>query len=139
MRLPNDLTTGFAGIASPGCFAAAVSRGRWRLVPHLQVIDRAVMDTIRRRTAPILIIEAPPRHGKSELISRYLPAWFLGMFPDKRVMLAAYGASFARSWGRKARELLEEHGPALFGTHVRKDLRSSSEWGLAGREGGMVV
>src|SRR5262249_39293348 len=86
----------------------------------------------------ILVIEAPPRHGKSELISKYLPAWFLGTFPQKRVMLAAYGASFARSWGRKARELLEEHGTQLFGVRVRDDLRSSSEWGLWGSEGGMV-
>ena len=54
------------------------------------------------------------------------------------VLLAAYGASFAKSWGRKARELLAEHGAELFGVRVRSDVRSASEWGLWGREGGMV-
>lgn len=139
MMLPAELRTRFAGIASPACFAAATSRGRWRLAQHLLAIDRAIMDTIRRRSAPILVIEAPPRHGKSELISRYLPAWFLGTFPGKRVMLAAYGAAFAKSWGRKARALLEEFGPEYFGVTVRGDLRSASEWGLSGYEGGMVA
>lgn len=139
MPLPQELHDALADLSTPACFASKVSRGRWRLVSHIDAIDRAIMDTIRRRSAPILVIEAPPRHGKSELVSRYLPAWFLGRFPDKRVLLAAYGAGFARQWGRKARELLEEHGPSLFGVAVRGDLRSASEWGLVGREGGMVT
>ena len=41
----------------------------------MSAIDAAIVDTIMGRTAPILVIEAPPRHGKSELVSRYLPAW----------------------------------------------------------------
>ncbi|MSR59521.1 MAG: hypothetical protein EXS05_18075 [Planctomycetaceae bacterium] len=139
MPLCQELHDALADMATPGCFASRVSQGRWRLVPHIDAIDRAIMDTVRGRTAPILVIEAPPRHGKSELISRYLPAWFLGRFPEKRVMLAAHGAGFARQWGRKARELLEEHGPKLFGVEVRNDLRSASEWGLVGHEGGMVT
>jgi hypothetical protein len=28
----------------------------------------------------------PPRHGKSELVSRRLPAYFLGRFPDSNVI-----------------------------------------------------
>ncbi|MGE5194927.1 MAG: phage terminase large subunit [Deltaproteobacteria bacterium] len=109
------------------------------MAPHLAAIDRAIIETILGRTEPILVIEAPPRHGKSELVSRYLPAWFLGVFPDRRVMLAGYGAGFARSWGRKARALLLEHGRAWFGVEVSRDERAASEWGLRGREGGMVT
>ena len=58
----------------------------------------------------ILVIEAPPRHGKSELISKWLPAWYLGRFPDRHVLLSSYQHDFARSWGRKARGILIEHG-----------------------------
>jgi predicted phage terminase large subunit-like protein len=139
MLSASEMRIRFGKIASPACFAAGVSQGRWQPARHLEAIDAAVMDTVRHRSEPILVIEAPPRHGKSELISKYLPAWFLGTFPDKRVMLAAYGATFARSWGRKARELLEEFGRELFGVQVRDDLRSASEWGLWGSSGGMVV
>lgn len=126
-------------ILTPALFAAAISRGRWKMARHLAEIDRAVVETILGKTAPILVIEAPPRHGKSELISRYLPAWHLGLFPDRRVMLVGYGATFARSWGRKARSLLDEHGRDWFGVEVNPRERAASEWSLCGREGGMVT
>ncbi|MGQ0636446.1 MAG: hypothetical protein ACT4QC_17680 [Planctomycetaceae bacterium] len=134
-----NLRSGLQAIATPACFAVAASGGRWRLARHLAAIDRALLDTLRGRTPPVLVIEAPPRHGKSELVSKYLPAWFLGAFPEKRVMLAGYGAAFARDWGRKARELLREFGPELFGVHVSRDQRAADDWGLEGRAGGMVT
>lgn len=82
----------------------------------------------------------PPRHGKSEINSKYFPAWYLGLFPDRRVILASYEAAFAASWGRKARDVLEEHGASLFeGLAVRQDSRASDWWEIAGRDGGMVT
>jgi predicted phage terminase large subunit-like protein len=106
---------------------------------HLAAIDEAIVDTIQGRSAPILVIEAPPRHGKSELVSRYLPAWYLGRYPGRRVMLVGYAASFARSWGRKARSLLTDHGGQTFGVEVDLSVRAAADWGLRGREGGMVT
>lgn len=81
----------------------------------------------------------PPRHGKSELISRYFPAWYLGVYPDRRIILTSYEADFAATWGRKARNILEEYGPQLFGVEVSRDSSAASRWDLAGREGGMVT
>ncbi len=126
-------------ILSPALFAARVSRGEWKLARHLAAIDRAIMETILGKTAPILVVEAPPRHGKSELVSRYLPAWYLGLFPARRVMLAGYGSIFARAWGRKARALLTEFGPEYFGVTVNRAERAASEWGVCGAGGGMVT
>lgn len=126
-------------ILTPASFALHTSGGTWQMAPHLAAIDRAIIDTIRGHTAPILIIEAPPRHGKSELISRYLPAWYLGRYPDRRVMLAGYAAGFARSWGRKARGLLLNHGRECFGVEIDRGLSAAAEWGLCGHEGGMVT
>ena len=97
-------------ILTPASFARHASGGMWQMAAHLAEIDRAIVDTIQGAPALILVIEAPPRHGKSELISRYLPAWYLGRYPNRRAMLAGYAAGFARSWGRKARGLLLEHG-----------------------------
>lgn len=81
----------------------------------------------------------PPRHGKSELISRYFPAWYLGNFPDRRVMLTSYEAQFASGWGRRAREVLEEYGPGVFGVDVRADSSAANRWDLVGHEGGMIT
>lgn len=81
----------------------------------------------------------PPRHGKSELISKYFPAWYLGIFPDKRIILASYEADFAATWGRKARDLLEEHGPSLFGVTVSEASSAANRWDIKGHDGGMAT
>lgn len=79
----------------------------------------------------------PPRHGKSELCSKYLPAWYTGTFPDRRVLLTSYEANFAAQWGRKARELIEMHGNDTFGVRVSGSSAAADRWDIAGREGGM--
>ena len=81
----------------------------------------------------------PPRHGKSEFISRYSTAWILGKFPDTRIILASYEADFAATWGRKARDLLEEHGPSLFGIRVSGKSSAANRGDIEGHEGGMVT
>jgi len=84
------------------------------------------------------IISMPPRHGKSELISANLPAWFLGMFPDKRILLSSYEADFAAQWGRRARNLIKEFG-GIFPEPVEVDPESTatSRWSILGHKGSM--
>ena len=41
---------------------------------------------------PILILGAPPQHGKSDIVSRYLPAYFFGKYPEMRVGALSYSA-----------------------------------------------
>src|SRR5205814_1028310 len=72
-----------------------------------------------------LMVFMPPRHGKSETISRFLSAWYLGRFPDRRVMLTSYEANFAASWGRKARDLLLAYGPGPYGVVVAWGMRNA--------------
>ena len=125
-------------ILTPLTFAVSASAGAWKPAKHLVHIDRAIHDAITgRRPERVVVIEAPPRHGKSELISHWLPAWFLGRNPDKRVMLAAYSGDFACHWGRLARQTIDEHGPAYFGVRVSPETRGASRWDLAGYRGGM--
>lgn len=81
----------------------------------------------------------PPRHGKSELISRFFPAWFLGSYPNKRIILASYEQGFAASWGRKARDVIEEWGQPVFGVEINRRSSSASWWDLSGYAGGMVA
>ncbi len=79
----------------------------------------------------------PPRHGKSMLTSQYFPAWFVGRFPEKRIMIASYEADFAASWGRKSRDVLEEWGEELFGIKIRSDSSASNRWDIVDHEGGV--
>lgn len=78
----------------------------------------------------------PPQHGKSQLTSRFFPAWFLGTYPDKNVILGSYNGDFASEWGREGRDLMEQFG-RLWGLQVRKDSNAASRWRIRGRQGGM--
>lgn len=131
---------------SPGGFGLVTDK-RFRYPPHIERIDREIAAAVERGQQrlregtwdgpEILLIEVPPRHGKSTLISQNAPAWFLGRFPDLRVMLASYQATFAATWGRKARNLLAEYGPQLFGIEVDPSSHAASNWSIKGRKGGM--
>ena len=86
-----------------------------------------------------LAVTMPPRHGKSELVSKAFPAWYLGTFPDRRIILASYEADFAAGWGRRARTLLEEYGPDLWGVDVDKRSSAADRWDIAEHAGGMIT
>lgn len=111
------------------------SEGAWIVAPHLSLLSQKIVDVSTGR-CPRLIVTMPPRHGKSELISKYTPAWFLGNFPDKKVMLASYADTFAAQWGRKSRELLEEWGPKLWGVRLSVDSKGGQQWEVATKKGG---
>lgn len=125
------------GWESPTAFAQHCSRGLWRPARHLTVIEQAVLDAIDNGTRVILSVSV--RHGKSELCSRYLPAWYLGRWPDRRVILAGHESDFAKSHGRAARDLLTEYGPDLFGVQVSRRSEAANRWDLDGRAGGMLT
>lgn len=96
-------------------------------------MDVALGDTNR------LMVFLPPRHGKSWLVSQYFPAWYLGMFPDKRVILTAYEADFAATWGRRARDVLNEYGHSVFGVEVNNKSSAANRWDIKNQDGGMVT
>jgi len=53
-----------------------------------------------------LIINMPPRHTKSEFASYLFPAWFLGRFPEKKIIQTAHTAELAVGFGRKVRNFV---------------------------------
>ena len=125
--------------ASPALFALGTSQGRWKLARHLDCLDQTLLqalDDARAGQLDGLVVAMPPQHGKSELVSKYLPAWYLGTHPDERVILTSYEADFAAQWGRKARDLLERFG-GIFGVRVSRRSAAVHRWDLEGREGGM--
>lgn len=118
--------------------AEHASNRRWKRTPHLMLLNRKLVD-VAYGDCPRLMVSMPPRHGKSELVSKYFPSWYLGCFPDRRVMLASYEAGFAATWGRKARDVLEDLGPSLFGVRIRGDSKAADRWEIAGHAGGMMA
>ena len=65
-------------------------------------LDKFVEDVLAGKR-PILILQAPPQHGKSEIASRKLPAYLMGRFPDWRIAAASYSDELAGTMAQDAR------------------------------------
>lgn len=81
------------------------------------------------------MVSCPPRHGKSEFFSKYLPVWYLGTFPDRKIIWSGYSQAFANSFGRKIRNLVDEFGEQYFGIRLAKDSKSMNSFALANHDG----
>lgn len=107
---------------APAPFAVELSRESqpWRPAKHLEMLSEKLVDVVMGR-CPRLIITMPPRHGKSELTSHWFPAWYLELFPHKRIILTSYEAEFAASWGGKVRETIQRNYPRLTVRFLKKN------------------
>jgi predicted phage terminase large subunit-like protein len=79
----------------------------------------------------------PPRHAKSETISKYFTSWFLGTYPDKKVILTSYEADFAATWGARSRNVLEDHHHD-FGVELDNTSSARNRWDTS-QGGGMTT
>jgi len=105
------------------------------MASHLAAVDRALMETVERGGR--LMVFCPPRHGKSELISKWLPAWYLGCHPDRRVILCSHTQELAADFSAEARDLLIEYGMQYFGVSVSPHARAKHKW-LTTKGGGLL-
>lgn len=104
---------------------------------HLEKLNHKLLDVADGKIKRLAVF-MPPRHGKSELISKYFPAWYLGTHPDKRVILCSYEADFAAGWGQKVRDLLVEYNN-IYGVNINDGSAARNRWDLSGYTGGMVT
>ena len=83
-----------------------------------------------------LIINMAPRHTKSEFASYLLPSWFLGRFPQKKVIQASNTADLAVNFGRKVRNLVmsEQYSRVFPDVSLRQDSKAAGRW-AANRNG----
>lgn len=110
--------------------------------PHVQILSETITklvdgELLKPDGTPYkrLMVNMPPRHGKSELITRATPPWFLTRFPDRRVIVTGYESEFAADFGADARRYIENH-PEL-GVELDPTTASKSNWAIKGHSGGM--
>lgn len=77
-----------------------------------------------------LMIHLPPRHTKSEFGSKYLPSWYLGLFPDRKIIQASNTAELAQGFGRQVRNIVDspEYKRVFPGTELRADSKAAGRW-----------
>lgn len=77
-----------------------------------------------------LILQVPPRHGKSLLASQLLPAAYLLAHPERYVGISSYSAELAEGFSRKARDYFRDAGGLL-----NESSKAVNAWGTEGGGG----
>lgn len=106
----------------------------------------ALLERFVRGEIPRLILECPPRTGKSQLVSRHLPPYIFGKNPDASVIAGSYSADLASAMNRDVQRIMDlpTYGQLfpdarLGGSNVRTVsgawLRNSDMFEVVGRKG----
>lgn len=121
---------------TPATLAEHITRGAYSRPRHIEYLSERISEiAIGQR---FFIINIPPQHGKSELVSRWTTVWFLKKYPWKKVGLASYEKEYASEWGGKAKESIDDNADEL-GLELRRDTKAKGRWNLRGYGGGMFV
>lgn len=118
----------------PHSFAERASEGKWVAYPHLRYISSKIGPALLRGGGRF-IVTCPPRHGKSQLISNWVPTWYLHNFPRKKVILASYALEFASKWGAQVKENLTEN--RLIQTSISTTTKAKKKF--ATLQGGQMI
>lgn len=109
-------------------FALAVYPG-FKIGPHHRKLAKIFTDVIEGRKKRV-IINIAPRMGKSEFSSYLFPAYFLGKYPQKKIIMGTHTASLSEDFGRRIRNLLdtEEYCEIFPQTYVADDQKAAGKW-----------
>jgi predicted phage terminase large subunit-like protein len=129
-------------------YVVYVHEGRYKRAPHSEfvanIIQQAIDKKKQMRAGEIptanqyIAINMPPRHSKSMTITETLPSFYLGNFPEDRIIEISYNDTFARKFGKKNKEKVKHFGKALFGIGISKESSAHDEWLLDNEIGGMI-
>ena len=95
---------------------------------HTKMAD--AFDRVAKGDLKRLIINMPPRHTKSEFASYLLPAWYLGNYPEKKIIQIAHTAELAVGFGRKVRNLVgsEDFKSVFPDVALQSDSKAAGRW-----------
>ena len=113
---------------SPLGFAQGVYPG-FKIGPHHRKLAKIFTDVIEGNKKRV-IVNIAPRHGKSEFSSYLFPAYFLGKYPEKKIIMGTHTASLSEDYGRRVRNLIdsEEYHEIFPRTLVASDQKAAGKW-----------
>ena len=109
-------------------FATAVYPG-FKIGPHHRKLAKIFTDVIEGRKKRV-IINIAPRMGKSEFSSYLFPSYFLGKYPNKKIIMATHTAGLSEDFGRRIRNMIdtEEYREIFPNTVVADDQKAAGKW-----------
>lgn len=101
----------------------------YKVGKHHRILANLLMD-IATGAKDRVCVNMPPRHGKSQLVSIYFPAWFIGKYPNKKVLMVSHTADLAVDFGRKVRNIIDSDAYKLVFPEVTlaADSKSAGRW-----------
>ncbi|WP_214629999.1 phage terminase large subunit [Paenibacillus agaridevorans] len=104
---------------------------------HLDILDNTLM-RVSIGELKRVIVTMPPRHGKSERVSKKFPAWHVGRNPTDEIILASYSIDLSRGFSRISRDTLTSNY-GVFDAKVDPNNQSAESWGIEGYRGGVTA
>lgn len=103
----------------------------WQTNWHHEIIAKE-LEAAENGTATwkILIIQIPPRHGKSTEATIYFPTWYLGRNPEREIITVSYSEDLAVKFGGRARDIIGKSSyKRIFGNvRLRQDEKAKARW-----------
>jgi len=99
----------------------------WHHRELASALDKLVSGEIMR-----LMVFMPPRHGKSELVSRRLPAYVLGRNPNAQIIATSYSDDLASRMNRDTQRIIDTQEYAALFPETRlnsSNVRSNAQGG----------
>ena len=109
-------------------FAKHVYPG-FKVGPQHRKLAKIFEDVIAGKKKRV-IINIAPRMGKSEFSSYLFPAYFLGKYPNKKIIMGTHTAGLSEDFGRRVRNLIdtEEYREIFPSTNVADDQKAAGKW-----------
>lgn len=82
-----------------------VKRTSYKMAPFHKAVAEALEEVVKGNITK-LIFCMPPRHGKSELATRRLAAWYAGLHPEHDIIIASASDKLAEDFGQDIREIM---------------------------------
>lgn len=82
-----------------------VNRSRYRDKPFHRAIARGLEEVERGETKQLIFV-MPPRHGKTQIATKSLAAWYSGRHPDHDIAVASYSDTMAEDMGADTRAIM---------------------------------
>jgi len=110
---------------------------------HIRLIDGVIAEAFRGQLAgagqQLFVIQTPPRHGKTEYISHWLPAWVICRWPSKNVILTMHTQRIAAKLARRVRRSARQISAQMFDRPLSFSRAASTEWIIEPYGGGMLA
>lgn len=104
----------------------------------LATVCQTIVERVEKGQKVKVLLSVPPRHGKSETITKTLPSWFVGRNPDKNAILTAYNSDLAEKFEDANRQKTRDFGKDIFGIEISDSQDNKTLYQIKGHSGGVM-